>query len=117
VPPFRCERSICNVGVSESLVLQKLCALKNNKAPGPENIHPIILKACAHTLCTLLTLLFHQFLTSGDLPSDWKEAHVILEFKKGSRLKANNYRPISLTSAVVKILKSTICAELLYFFY
>ena len=62
--------------MSESIVFQKLCALKNNKSPGPDSIHPYILKACAQTLCTPLTMLFHQSLTSGGLPRDWKGIHV-----------------------------------------
>ena len=115
VPPFRCEGSICDINVSESIVSQKLYALKDNKAPGPDSIHSYILKACAHMLCTTLTILFQQSLTSGALPSDWKKAHVIPVFKKGSRFKANNYRPISLTSTVVIILESVICTELLNF--
>jgi len=40
---------------------------------------------------------------------------VITIFKKGSRYKAKNYRPISLTSTVVKILESTVLADLFRF--
>ena len=93
--------------MSESILFQKLRALKNNKVPGP---------ACTQTLCTPLTMLFCQSLTSGDLPCDWKRAHVIPVFKKGSRFKASNYRPISLTSIVVKVSESMICEEMLKFF-
>ena len=100
---FRCLLLVVNI--SEPIVL---CALKDNKVPGPDSIHSYILKTCA----TLCTMLYRQSLTSEDLPSDWKKAHVIL-FKKYSRFKATNYKPISLTSTVVKILESTICTELL----
>ena len=60
-------------------------------------------------------MLFHQSLTSGDLPCEWKKAHVIPVYKKGSKFKATNYRPISLTSTVVKILESIIRTELFDF--
>ena len=102
VPPFRFEGSICDVNISESLVLQKLCSLKDNKAPGPDSIHAYILKACACSLCTSFAMIFQQSLTSGNLPNDWKKANVISVFKKGSKFKAINYRPISLTYTVVK---------------
>ena len=46
---------------------------------------------------------------------EWKQAHVVPIFKKGQRNQASNYRPISLTSLVVKILESIICLELLKF--
>ena len=109
---FRYEESICDVNISEFIVLEKLSTLKDNKAPGPDSIHPYVLKACAHALCAPLTMLFHQSLTSGDLPCEWKKVHVIPLHKKGSKLKATNYRPISLTSTVGTILESIICTEL-----
>ena len=63
------------------MYLNQLCQkLKDNKAPVPESIHSYILKACAHTLCTPLTNLFQQSLTSGALPSEWKKVHVIPVF-------------------------------------
>ncbi|XP_065891034.1 uncharacterized protein [Dysidea avara] len=50
-PPFRSEESICDVNISESIVLEKLSTLKD-KTPGPDSIHSYVLKACAHALCT-----------------------------------------------------------------
>jgi len=47
-------------------------------------------------------------LASGVLPLDWRTANITPIFKKGSRTKAENYRPISLTSIVCKILESII---------
>ena len=47
-------------------------------------------------------------LQSGHLPNDWKQAHVTPVYKKGSRVLAANYRPISLTSPIVKLLESII---------
>ena len=40
------------------------------------------------------------------IPEDWKIANVIPIFKKGDRDKCGNYRPVSLTSIVCKILES-----------
>ena len=48
-------------------------------------------------------------MSSGEVPTDWKLAHVTPVFKKGSRTLAENYRPFSLTSIVCKILESIIC--------
>jgi hypothetical protein len=41
---------------------------------------------------------------SMNVPSDWKKALITPLFKKGERNVASNYRPVSLTSVVSKIL-------------
>ena len=65
VPAFRYNESISNVNISESVVLQKLMSLKDNKSPGPDGLHSYVLKSCAHTLCAPLTKLFCQSLAEG----------------------------------------------------
>ena len=45
---------------------------------------------------------------SGTLPDDWKLANIIPFHKKDARDQAKNYRPISLTSIIVKLLESII---------
>ena len=39
------------------------------------------------------------------MPEDWRVANVVLLFKKGCREKPGNYRPVSLTSVVGKLLE------------
>ena len=88
-------------------------SLNPNKTPGPDNVHPQLLKNCAQSLTKPLFLLFAQSLSSGKLPKEWKMANVTPIFKKGSKTSANNYRPVSLTSQVVKILESLICSRIM----
>ena len=40
---------------------------------------------------------------SRQIPSDWKLANVIALHKKGPRNRAENYRPVSLTSILCKL--------------
>ena len=42
------------------------------------------------------------------LPSEWKEANITPLFKEGSRNNPENYRPVSLTSVVCKLLETLI---------
>ena len=44
--------------------------------------------------------MFNLSLEEGIVPSEWKEANITQLFKKGSRNKPENYRPVSLTSVV-----------------
>ena len=47
-------------------------------------------------------------LREGIVPLEWKEANIIPLFKKGPRNKSVNYRPVSLTSVICKLLESII---------
>ena len=45
---------------------------------------------------------------TGIVPLEWKEANIIPLLKKGSRNKSVNYRPVSLTSVICKLLETII---------
>ncbi len=47
-------------------------------------------------------------LQEGIVPVEWKVANIIPLFKKGSRNKSVNYRPVSLTSILCKLLETII---------
>jgi hypothetical protein len=56
-----------------------------------------------------LCILFNKSLQEqqdGIAPEDWKKTNVSALFKKGSMELAGNYRPVSLTSQVCKVLES-----------
>jgi hypothetical protein len=62
------------------------------------------LKLCASELAPAIVRVFQTSLGSGTVPSDWKKALITPLFKKGEWNVASNYRPVSLTSVVSKIL-------------
>jgi len=88
--------------------LTKLLKLEEDKSPGPDGIHPMILKLCAETVADPLSRIYQESFDSGIIPNDWKTATITPIFKKGSRSDPSNYRPISLTSICCKILESLI---------
>ena len=55
--------------------------LKYNKSPGPDGIHPRILKELSEYLLVPLRILFTRSLSEGVLPKSWKISHVIPIFK------------------------------------
>ena len=47
-----------------------------------------------------IAFLLNKTMEHGEIPRDWKSANVSPIYKKGAKNKAENYRPISLTSIV-----------------
>ena len=52
--------------------------------------------------------MFNISLREGVVPAEWKEANVTPLFKKRSKSKTENYRPVSLTSVLCKLLETFI---------
>ena len=78
------------------------------KSSGPDNLHSKTLKELANVLDKPLKILFQNTLPKGKIPKEWKHANVTAIFKKGDRNKPNNYRPISLTCIICKIMESLV---------
>ena len=73
------------------------------------------IKNSAEGLIMPITKLFNTSMESGIIPSDWKYANVTPVFKKGSKQDCGNYRPISLTCQMSKLMKRIIKDELMKF--
>ena len=58
-------------------------------------------------------IIFRKSVAEGVVPQEWKRANITPLFKKGSRSDPSNYRPVSLTSHVGKILGAIIKEKLL----
>ena len=102
----RTEAIIRSLKVTESMVRLQILRLNLNKSCGPDNVHPKMLIELVDILAGPLSLLLNKTIEEGDIPADWKLAWVSPVFKKGSKNKAENYRPISLTSIVCKLMET-----------
>ena len=91
-----------------SLVLEKLNRLKPGKSPGVDNISTLFLKNVCNEVAEPSSIIFTKSMESGQIPLDWKRANVSPVFKKVKRSSPTNYRPISLTSHVSKVMESII---------
>ena len=74
-----------------------------------DGISPNILKETVEQMSKPLAHVFNMSLQEGIIvPFEWKEANSIPLFKKGSRNKSVNYRLVSLTSVICKLLETII---------
>ena len=94
--------------VNPEMIAKKMKKMKDNKSPGVDGIPPKLLKEIVEQISTPLAKVFNLSLEEGIIPSEWKEANITPLFNKGSRNKPKNYRPVSLTSVVCKLLKTLI---------
>ena len=109
IDPLPVKTLLLNITVKEESLLKILKGLRIDKAAGPDDIHPYILKNFSTSVVKPLVLIFNLSLTQMKLPTIWKKAIVSpLYKKKGSRILAINYRPISLTSIPCKLLERII---------
>ena len=76
-------------------------------------MHPLILQKTASTICIPLEMIYKLSLTTKQCPDDWRSANVTPIYKKGDRADPSNYRPVSLTSQVCKILESIVRSHIL----
>ena len=86
----------------------KLRNLKLNKTAGMNGIHTNILKALSEEMSLPLCMIFKKSLDEGVVSPEWRAANVVPLCKNGSTNLPSNYRPVSLTSVVCKILESII---------
>ena len=112
----RCDQSIMDITISTSGVEKLLKNIDPSKAPGPDDIPNTILKECAESLAPSLSIIFQKSIDTGMLPNDWLKANIAPVFKKGNKNKAENYRPISLTSVTSKLLEHIICKNMMNHF-
>lgn len=103
------------IDISELKIREAIRCLKLNKAAGVDGLTSTLLKESLEGIIEPLGVIFRESLDTGEIPKDWKLANVTAIYKKGSKKLPENYRPISLTSHICKILERIIKNELVQF--
>ncbi|CAI5677546.1 unnamed protein product [Oreochromis niloticus] len=84
-----------------------------SKSPGPDNICGQVLRTCADQLSGIFHHIFSLSLELQTVPKIWKHV-VIVPVAKGSSPKVlNDFRPVALTSLVMKSFEKIIKKEIL----
>ena len=89
--------------ISDEDIIKAVSSIPVDSASGPDGVPAVLLRNCAKELCLPLRLIWNESFESGTVPSFYKYSHIAPLYKKGDRARAVNYRPVALTSHVIKV--------------
>lgn len=113
IPQYEPNQSLDREISAEEIKLA-INSLKNNKAPGSDNIPAEVYKALGDVAIEPLKLAFNLIWATGKVPQDFRDAKIVNLFKnKGSASDCGNYRGISLLSTGGKILARIMASRLI----
>ena len=97
--------------------VQLVCSRLNpNTTQGPDSIPVLLVRNCQKSVISAITSLFNSCWKSGLLPESWKKANSIALFKgKGSRSNPFNYRLVSVTSILSRIMERVVKSRMTSF--
>ena len=83
-----------------------------DSSPGEDGFPSVLLKRCNDALSYPIFLIWKESFASGTIPDYLKNQLITPVFKKGSKFQPVNYRPIALTSNIIKIFERVIRSQL-----
>ena len=92
----------------ENDIIEAIDDISPTAAAGPDGFPAILLKQCKEALSKPLFLLWRKFLDLGMTPESLKMGHIIPTHKGGSNGVASHYRPVALTSHIIKIFEKIV---------
>ncbi|KAK4828225.1 hypothetical protein QYF61_024720 [Mycteria americana] len=78
----------------------------------PDGIHPRVLRELEEALTKPFSILYQQFWITREVPVDWRLGNVMPIYKKGQKEDPGNYRPVSLTSVLGKVMEQIILSAI-----
>ena len=99
---------IHNINITLDEIVEAIDELRNNAASGPDGITAILLKKCKNSLAAALTTFWNKCMEVGKIPSSLKSSIIPPIHKGGNKSDAANYRPVALTSHIIKIYEKVI---------
>lgn len=89
-----CNESMFLVPVTTNEIIQHISSLKNNSAPGVDEITTIMIKSCHLYTVEPLKHIINLIFQSGEIPLQFKTS--LISPIHGNKCEISNYRPISL---------------------
>ncbi len=102
------QRELCELQFAEADIVAAIRTIRTTAAPGPDEFPAILLKNCESELAKPLQLLYSRSFRTGIIPEALKKGKITPIYKKGLRAEPSNYRPVSLTSHIIKVMEKII---------
>ena len=99
----KCNAEITDIDITIKDVKDAIKDIPAYSAPGPDKLPAMLLKGCADEISEAIVMIWRKSLDCGEIPDTMKLQTIIPLFKKGSKALAENYRPVSLTSHLIKL--------------
>ena len=113
--PLNPDECLTDIEITEQIIIDSIHELSSTSAAGADGVPSSLLLKCACQLAPALKLMFSQSLTHGFIPSSYKRAAITPVFKLGTKTSPSNYRPISLTSTIIKVFERIIRKQVVAF--
>ena len=84
--------------ITEDEIAKILKKLKIDKSPGPDKIHPRVLKEIADAIAIPFRIIFELSLKDKEVPKNWKEAQISAIFKLEAQVSLYRSPDINKTS-------------------
>jgi len=97
------DSSLSNVRITPDDIKAAIDELRATAASGPDGFPSILLKQCKQELAVPLSILWNKSMETSYIPSSLKLNLITPNHKGGSKSIAANYRPVALTSHLIKI--------------
>ena len=109
-PPLIEESSlpINNIVIVEQEIIDAIEELKSSAASGADGVPAILFKKCKEALSNPLTIFWNACMINSHIPETLKLSIITPLHKGGSKSEAANYRPVALTSHIIKIYEKAI---------
>lgn len=107
--------NIADIAFDEEDFITAINELSENAASGPDGLPAIFLKQCKETVSKPLTIFWKKSIATGVIPDILKWGIVIPVHKGGSYGNPSNYRPIALTSQIIKLFEKILRSHLVQY--
>ena len=97
------ESWIHNVTFDQEDIVNAINEISHTAAAGPDRFPAVLLKHCRNALARPLYLIWRKSLDCGIIPQLLKTANIVPIHKGKSRGDPANYRPVALTSHLIKL--------------
>ncbi|XP_076061613.1 uncharacterized protein LOC143037360 [Oratosquilla oratoria] len=99
---------LTDIRVTEQDIKKAIKELRSNSAAGPDGVPAILLLKCCEVLAVPIHMLWLASFDKGEIPALLKQAIISPIYKGGDRTLPKNYRPVALTSHIVKVIEKCV---------